>query len=76
MSTKAEPELLKSGRQKSIKKTVSVRFMPDTLIKIRHAVAATGNLSVWVERACLERLRLEKQLQRLQRENERTSSSE
>jgi hypothetical protein len=75
MSTKAQPELLKSGKPKSPKRTVTIRFMPDTLIKIRHAVAETGNMSVWVERACLERLRLEKQIQRIAK-NERTSSSE
>lgn len=44
------------GRPKNNRQTVSIRFDPEVLTRVRAANRVTGNLSHWIEQACLFRL--------------------
>ena len=46
----------KGGRPKLGKKTVSIRLSEDTLVRLRKAAEAGGNLSAYIEQAIKERL--------------------
>jgi len=56
--TKTQQPKNKGGRPKLDKKTVSIRLSNDVLARVRKA--SLGNLSAWIEKAILAKLRLEK----------------